>query len=110
MTKLRLAAAGQGVNNWWSNGNNQIAFSRGNKAFIAINRESATLDREFETGLPVGDYCNVTGGNYDHPAPLPTADDCSNTDIIKVGTTGRARITVPPMQAVALHVAAKQKR
>lgn len=28
---------GQPVSNWWDNGNNQIAFSRGDKGFVAIN-------------------------------------------------------------------------
>ena len=30
---------GQPVNNWWDNGNNQIAFYRGDKGFVAINNE-----------------------------------------------------------------------
>ena len=31
MVKFRNAAAFQAVRNWWDNGNNQIAFSRGDK-------------------------------------------------------------------------------
>ena len=31
------------VNNWWDNGNNQIAFSRGDAGFVAINKESGNL-------------------------------------------------------------------
>jgi alpha-amylase len=31
MVRFRNTAQGQPVQNWWDNGNNQIAFSRGNK-------------------------------------------------------------------------------
>jgi len=40
-------------------GNNQLAFSREGKAFLAINKQSTTLSQELHTGLPVGTYCNV---------------------------------------------------
>lgn len=51
------------VENWWDNGAYQIAFSRGNKAFVAFNLES---DKEFrqrlQTGLPSGIYCDIISG------------------------------------------------
>ena len=31
MVRFRNTAAGQSVQNWWDNGENQIAYSRGNK-------------------------------------------------------------------------------
>ncbi len=61
MVAFRAETDGQGVNNWWDNGNNQIAFSRGNKGFVAINREGSTLSRTFSTGLADGNYRNVAG-------------------------------------------------
>ena len=41
MAAWRNAAGGEftGVDNWWDNGNNQIAFSRNGAAFIAFNKE-----------------------------------------------------------------------
>ena len=41
MAAWRNAAGGEytGVDNWWDNGNNQIAFSRNGAAFIAFNAE-----------------------------------------------------------------------
>jgi alpha-amylase len=43
------------VDNWWSNGKNQIAFSRGDKGFVVINNEDNTaLDRNFQTGMAAG--------------------------------------------------------
>ena len=52
------------MSNWWSNGDNQIAFSRGNKGFLAINKASYTLNKSLQTGLPSGSYCNVISGNF----------------------------------------------
>ena len=51
--------AGAPVTNWWTNGDNQISFSRGNRAFIAINKAGYTLNRYFNTGMPEGSYCDV---------------------------------------------------
>merc|ERR1719220_2582033 len=47
---------GTSMNNWWDNGNNAIAFSRGNKGFIAINKSSGTVSNTLKTGLPAGSY------------------------------------------------------
>ncbi len=84
------------VSNWWSNGANQIAFSRGNLGFVAINREGGSLTRTFTTGLPAGVYCNVIQGD-------PSSGACSGPTVT-VNASGQASITVPSMSAVALHV------
>ncbi|KAK4033049.1 glycoside hydrolase superfamily [Parachaetomium inaequale] len=59
MVAFRNAVRGQGVTNWWDNGNNQIAFGRGNQGFVAINKEGGSLTRTFQTSLPAGTYCDV---------------------------------------------------
>lgn len=53
MVGLRNTARGQGVSNWWDNGGDQIAFGRGNKAYVAINHEGSALTRTFQTSLPM---------------------------------------------------------
>ena len=40
MVGFRNVAHGTDYNDWWDNGNNQIAFCRGNKGFVAFNKES----------------------------------------------------------------------
>ena len=50
------------MKNWWTNSDNQIAFSRGNKAFIAINKASYDMNKNLQTGLPQGSYCNIING------------------------------------------------
>lgn len=43
MVKFRNVVSGTTLNNWVDNGNNQIAFCRGDKGFIAINNDSSPL-------------------------------------------------------------------
>ncbi|MFQ2461271.1 alpha amylase C-terminal domain-containing protein [Aeromonas caviae] len=82
---------GQPVSNWWDNGNNQIAFSRGDKGFVAINNESGSLVASVQTGLPAGEYCNLLGGN----------DYCSG-GYVTVDGSGKASLNVPGMKAAAI--------
>ncbi|MER5948007.1 carbohydrate-binding module family 20 domain-containing protein [Streptomyces sp. NPDC001904] len=62
MVAWRNTARGEAVTDWWDNGANQIAFGRGVKAYVAINHESSSLTRTFQTSLPAGDYCDVQSG------------------------------------------------
>ena len=41
--KFRNVVDGTAVEYWWDNGNNQIAWARGNKGFIAINNDNYDL-------------------------------------------------------------------
>src|SRR5207249_4503047 len=43
LVSFRRVVAGTGVNHWWDDGDNAIAFSRGDKGFVAINNESTTV-------------------------------------------------------------------
>lgn len=88
------------VDNWWSNGNNQIAFSRGDMGFLAINKETSTLDRTFQIGLPAGSYCDAWSGEI-------AADGSCTGTTVTVNGDGTARIRVLPWTAVAIHVGAK---
>ena len=56
------AAGTAPVANWWTDGSNAIAFSRGSAAWVAINAESAPVTENFSTGLPAGTYCDVISG------------------------------------------------
>ena len=48
MIAFRNAAGNADVTNWWDNGNNQIAFCRGNNAFIAFNNEYWDLNQNLQ--------------------------------------------------------------
>ncbi|GAA0623755.1 carbohydrate-binding module family 20 domain-containing protein [Kutzneria viridogrisea] len=99
MVGFHNAAAGAPVANWWSDGSNQIAFSRGGSGFVAINKEGGTLSRAFTTGLPAGDYCDVLHGEL-------SGGSCTGP-VISVDSSGTARTTVGPMDAIAIHVGAR---
>ncbi|MER5976383.1 alpha-amylase family protein [Streptomyces sp. NPDC001857] len=59
MVAFRNATRGEPVTDWWDNGGDAIAFGRGAKGFVAINHESGSLTRTYQTSLPAGTYCNV---------------------------------------------------
>ncbi|MGW6569996.1 carbohydrate-binding module family 20 domain-containing protein [Streptomyces sp. NPDC054975] len=90
MVGFRNATRGTAVGNWWDNGNNAIAFGRGDKGYVAINHESSSLTRTFQTGLPAGTYCDVQ----------------SNT-AVTVNAAGQFTATLASNTALALHVNAK---
>ena len=64
MVGFRNAVRGTEVNNWWDNDENQIAFGRGNRGFIAINGQlGVNMNENLQTGLPPGTYCDVISGS-----------------------------------------------
>lgn len=87
------AVNGAQVTNWQDDGNNNIAFSRAGKGFLAINNTPNAKKVLYNTDLPDGEYCNV----YE-------AGNCSKT--VKV-TDGKVAATIAPYSAIALHVNAK---
>lgn len=89
------------VDNWWDNGGNQIAFGRGSRGFVVINREDGALSRTFQTGLPAGAYCDVVNGDYD-----ATSNTCSGPTVTVDGA-GRAEISVAGFGAAAIYGGAR---
>ena len=87
------AVNGAQVTNWQESDNNNIAFSREGKGFLAINNTPNAKRVLYKTDLPDGEYCNVYA-----------AGDCSKT--VKVAG-GKVAATVAPYSAIALHVDAK---
>lgn len=63
MVAFKNAVRGTDLSNWWDNGDNQIAFCRGNKGFVAFNNNLYDLSETLQTCLPAGEYCDVISGN-----------------------------------------------
>ncbi|XP_038066138.1 alpha-amylase-like [Patiria miniata] len=103
MVAFRNIAAGQPLRNWWSNGSQQIAFGRGDRAFVVINNDDYRLSQALNTGLPTGEYCNIIVGDFD-----PLTATCSGPTI-RVDQSGNANFSIDtsadPM--VAIHVGAR---
>ena len=62
MVSFRHIVAGTDINHWWDNGANAIAFSRGDKGFVAINNETTSVDTTITTGMPAGTYLDLIAG------------------------------------------------
>nr|BFE72124.1 hypothetical protein GCM10020092_054250 [Actinoplanes digitatis] len=99
MVAFHNTVKGTGVNDWWSNGNDQIAFGRGDRGFVVINHEGGSLTRTFQTGLAPGVYCDVVHGER-------AGSGCTGPTVTVDGAR-RATITVGPHDAVGLHVNAR---
>ena len=84
------AVQGAKVTNWQDDGDNNIAFSREKKGFLAINNSLDEKEVSYKTDLPDGEYCNVYA-----------AGDCSKT--VKVAN-GEVKTKIGAREAVALHV------
>lgn len=57
MVKFRDVVDGTTMNDWWDNGNNQIAFCRGNKGFIAINNDNYALQQNLQVRIDLS-HCD----------------------------------------------------
>jgi alpha-amylase len=105
MVAFRNATVGNWfVSDWWDNGNDQIAFGRGDLGFVVINQEGHALTRSFHTSLPAGRYCDILSGDFT-PGTGGAASTCSGT-VVAVDASGNAGITVPALGAAAIHAAA----
>lgn len=103
MVGFRNTVENGAVANWWDNGDNQIAFSRGNRGFIAFNGQyRVDLSQHLQTGLPAGVYCDLASGSKQ-------GSFCSGTSVT-VASDGFASIFLSseaPEGYIAIHVDAK---
>jgi alpha-amylase len=99
MVSFRRAVAGTDQNHWWDNGANAIAFSRGNKGFVAINREATTVAAPVGTGLPPGTYCDLLTGGL-------VGAVCAGTSVV-VDATGSVQLNLATNTAIAIDAANK---
>jgi alpha-amylase len=99
MVGFRRVVAGSDINHWWDNGANALAFTRGDKGFVAINRETAAVSAAIPTGLPAGTYCDVITGGRSGTACIGTS--------VTVDATGTVQLTLASNSAIAIDTATK---
>ncbi|MBN3292860.1 AMYP amylase, partial [Polypterus senegalus] len=102
MVIFRNVVNGENFSYWWDNGNNQVAFGRGNKGFIVFNNDDWNMDVILLTGLPAGTYCDVISGQKE-------GGRCTGLQITVQGD-GRAHFQISNMAEdpfIAIHVNAK---
>lgn len=85
MVGFRQAVGDAPVTHWQAGGESRIAFSRGERGFIAFNRDDTDWTATLTTGLSSGTYQNLLGD-----------------DVLRVDDTGHVHVTVPANGAVAL--------
>jgi alpha-amylase len=99
MVAFRRVVAGTDVNHWWDDGTNAVAFSRGDRGFVAITHGSATVSQSIATGLAAGTYCDLlTGGR--------AGSACAGTAIV-VDSAGSVRLDLAANTAIAIHTGTK---
>jgi alpha-amylase len=100
MVAFRRVVAGTPIDRWWDNGAQAIAFSRGDKGFVAINNETTTITATVATGLPPGTYCDrLTGGK--------AGASCAGTAVV-ITAGGTVQFTLQPRTAIAIDAGTRQ--
>ncbi len=90
-----------GVTNYWDNGNHQMAWGRGGLGFVVINMEGYNLNRNLQTGMPEGTYCDIIHADFDY-----NTGDC-NGATVTVDGDGNASFDTLPYDSTAIHVGAR---
>lgn len=99
MVAFRRAVAGTAVTGWWDNGRNAIAFSRGDRGFVAINMEDTTVTATVSAGLAPGDWCDRLTGGAGTGACIGTT--------ITVDPAGKVQFQLAPRTAIAIDQATR---
>ncbi len=100
MIGFRHATVGAPVTGWWDNGANAIAFSRGDRGLVAINRETTTVAVAATTSLLPGTYCDLlTGGR--------TEVGCAGTEVT-VAPDGSIAFDLLANHALAIDVTSRR--
>ena len=92
MVKWHNAVGHAPIRNWYDDGTNLIAFTRGG-GFFSTNNATSAKTVTVRTGLPAGTYCDVIHGSVAHGS-------CSGPTV-SVGRNGTATITVGGKDSVA---------
>lgn len=105
MIMFRNVVGKSSITNWADNGQNQMAFCRGNLGFIAFNNEiSLNFKATLKTCVPEGVYCDIISGGKSK------VDGKCIGDKIIVDTVGKAEIVIPykkDVPVVAFHIESK---
>jgi alpha-amylase len=91
MVSFRHIVAGSDINHWWDNGGDAIAFSRGDKGFVAINDGTTPVDTTIATGIATGTYLDLLTGA---------------TIVVDAG--GAVHLTLSARSALAIDTATRQ--
>jgi alpha-amylase len=83
------------ITNWWTNGSDVMAYSRGNLGFVVINNSNNNLNQIFQSGLKAGQYCNLA--DFDSRSIKGNCDSK-----ITVDQYGYARVLLNKLSALVI--------
>lgn len=109
---FRQVTQGEPVTNWWSNTNNHIAFGRGAKGFVALNREASTQVTTYQTSLPQGVYCNLARFDFISATsqcvyPASTTPVPASEHITVTASNQIVNLSLASNSALAIHINAR---
>lgn len=99
MVVFRAAVAGTEVAAWWDNGANAVAFSRGDRGFVAMSREPGAVSLAVNTPLAPGRYCDILTGGKD-------GGTCIGR-VLEVDQDGVVHVDLGADDAVAVHAGSR---
>jgi alpha-amylase len=100
MVGFRHVVAGTAIADWWDDGANAIAFSRGAKGFVAISRESSAVDTTVATAMTPGNYCDLLTGGL-------AGTTCAGGTVV-VDSTSRIHLQLAANSAIAIDAASRK--
>jgi alpha-amylase len=100
MIAFRRAVAGTTITGWWDNGAMAIAFSRGDRGFVALNLEDTTVRVDATTPVPAGSYCDALTGGL-------AAGTCAGRSVV-VDSLGVVRVDLGSRTAIAIHAGTRR--
>ncbi len=101
MARFRKVAGAEGVTDWWSDGENRIAFGRGARGFVVINRDARAMpSTRLKTSLPAGRYCDAK--DVDRGAKR-----CQSA-WIAVDAAGWLELGLAPLSSAVIHAGTRE--
>jgi alpha-amylase len=97
------------VANWFDDGTNLIAFSRGSRGFFATNSSPAAKTVTVRTGMAPGTYCDVISSTTAATDAQSASGRCGSSSAVVVGHDGTATLTVPGYGSVAFTAADRRR-
>ncbi len=96
MVGFRNTVGTGALHDWWDDGDNMIAFSRGSAGFFATNNGTTAKTASIQTTLTAGTYCNIVSG-------AKSGSTCTGGKVV-VDSHGVASVTVKAKSSVAFTV------
>ncbi len=94
MVAFHNDARGASVDKWWDDGNNTIAWARGDRGFVIVANGDAVPSRSWQTGMPAGTYCDIISGGLVAGACVGQRVDVDASGTFTTGIPARTALAI----------------